>query len=143
MPYVRIWIHVIWGTKRREKIITQSLKPQLMKHIQENARLKEIHIDFMNMVQDHVHLLISLRPSQSISKVVQLLKGESSRWVNQNHLVRGKFEWQDDYIALSVSESQVNRVRDYIRDQEAHHRKKTFSEEYEQFLLKLGFKDMG
>ena len=143
MPYVRIWIHVIWGTKRREKIITQSLKPQLMKHIQENARLKEIHIDFMNMVQDHVHLLISLRPSQSISKVVQLLKGESSHWVNQNHLVHGKFEWQDDYIALSVSESQVNRVRDYIRDQEAHHRKKTFSEEYEQFLLRLGFKDMG
>ncbi len=140
MPYVRIWIHVIWGTKRREKIITRNLKPQLMKHIQENARLKEIHIDFMNMVQDHVHLLISLRPSQSISKVVQLLKGESSHWVNQNHLVHGKFEWQDDYIALSVSESQVNRVRDYIRDQETHHRKKTFSEEYEQFLLKLGFK---
>ena len=92
----------------------------------------------MNCVNDHIHLLISLNSEQSISKVTQLIKGESSHWMNKNNLIPNKFEWQDEYIA-SVGHSQVNRVRDYIKNQEEHHRKKTFQEEYDEFIEKYGF----
>ena len=140
MPYVRIWIHIIWSTKNREKTITKNIKNKLLNHIKENAKEKKIYIDFLNCVEDHIHILISLGVEQTISKILQLIKGESSFWVNKNDLIKAKFEWQDEYIAVSVSESQVNRVRNYIKNQEEHHKKKTFQQEYEEFIEKYGFK---
>ena len=112
----------------------------MISHIRENANKKGIHLDFINGSDDHLHLLISLKASQSVSKVAHLLKGESSHWVNDNHLVPGEFNWQEEYIAVSVSHSAVNRVREYIKNQEEHHRKKTFMEEYQLFIKKYGFK---
>ncbi len=82
MPYTKIWIHLIWSTKNREKIITGELKPLLLEHIKENSKSKDIFIDCINCMSDHIHLLISLGREQTISKVVMLLKGESSNWVN-------------------------------------------------------------
>ena len=143
MPYVRIWIHLIFSTKNRGKLISKALKPKLINHIRENALQKEIHIDFINCVSDHCHLLISLGASQSISDVARLIKGESSNWVNKNKLSKFHFAWQEEYIAVSVSESQVDRVRNYIKNQEEHHRVKTFREEYELFLKKYGFEKLG
>jgi len=139
MPFTKIWIHLIWSTKNREKLINKELKKILLQHIKENARLKEIFIDTLNCVQDHIHLLISLGREQTISKIVMLIKGESSNWVNKNKLLKGKFEWQDEYIAVSVSESQVDKVREYIKNQEEHHRIKSFEEEYNLFLKKYHF----
>ncbi|MCJ7554160.1 MAG: IS200/IS605 family transposase [Ignavibacteriaceae bacterium] len=139
MPFTKIWIHIIWSTKNREKIITQKLKPLLLKHIKENSILKEIFVDSLNCVNDHIHLLISLGREQTVSKMVMLLKGESSNWVNKSKLVSGKFEWQDEYIAVSVSESQVEKVREYIKKQEDHHRTKSFNEEYNLFIKKYSF----
>ncbi len=139
MPYIRIWIHIIWATKNREKIITKELKPKLIQHIKENAKEKNIYIDFINCEPEHLHATISLGASQTISKVAQLLKGESSNWINRNKLIPGYFEWQDEYIAISVSESMIDKVRDYIKNQAEHHRKKSFAEEYEVFISKYGF----
>ncbi|HSW53553.1 MAG TPA: IS200/IS605 family transposase [Ignavibacteriaceae bacterium] len=139
MPFTKIWIHLIWSTKNRDKLIDKELKQKLVQHIKENARLKNIFIDTLNCVQDHIHLLISLGREQTISKIVMLIKGESSNWVNKNKLTKGKFEWQDEYIAVSVSESQVDRVREYIKNQEEHHRLKSFEEEYSLFLKKYNF----
>ena len=119
MPYLIIWVHLIWSTKNREKIISTNLKPKLLKHILLNAKRKKIYIDQINCTTDHLHALISLGASQSISKVAFVLKGESSHWVNENNYIPGNFEWQDEYIAVSVSESQVDKVRLYIKDQEA------------------------
>jgi REP element-mobilizing transposase RayT len=76
---------------------------------------------------------------QTIQKVMQLIKGESSYWINKNRLTKEKFEWQDEYFAVSVSESMLDKVRDYIKNQEEHHRKKTFQEEYDEFISKYGF----
>jgi REP element-mobilizing transposase RayT len=76
---------------------------------------------------------------QNIDKILMLLKGESSYWTNKNNLLREKFEWQDEYFAVSVSESALNRVRDYIKNQEEHHRKRSFQEEYDEFMRKYGF----
>ena len=143
MPYVRIWVHLIWSTKNRNKIVTRQLKPLLLNHIRENAKEKKIFIDQINCVQDHCHALISLGTSQTISKVALLIKGESSHWVNENQLTAGKFEWQDEYIAISVSESMLEKVRDYIKSQENHHQVKSFAEEYNLFMQKYGFNSLG
>lgn len=141
MPYINVYLHVIWSTKNRTKIITKELKPLLLEHIKSNAKKKEIYIVGINCVSDHIHICISLGSDQSIGIIVQLMKGESSHWVNQNKLVKGKFEWQDDYIAVSVSKSILDRVRKYIANQEEHHRKKSFSEEVEEFKMKYGFEE--
>lgn len=141
MPYLKIWIHLIFSTKKREKIITKELKPKLLSHIKENSITKNIYISSLNCVEDHIHILLSLGNEQTISKVAQLIKGESSFWVNKNKLIQGKFEWQDEYIAVSISESILERVKEYIKNQEEHHKKKTFTEEYEIFIRKYGFND--
>ncbi|MEO8762512.1 MAG: IS200/IS605 family transposase [Bacteroidia bacterium] len=139
MPYTKVMIHFIWATKNRMPIINAELKPLLLAHIKENSQLKSIFIDTLNCVEDHIHLLISLGTEQTIAKTAMLIKGESSFWVNKQQLSKHKFEWQDEYIALSVSQSGIEKVRDYIRNQEAHHQKKTFSQEYNEFLTLYGF----
>ena len=132
-------IHYIWATKNRTPIINHELKYLLLNHIKENSLSKEIFIDTLNCVEDHIHLLVSLGKEQSISKVAMLIKGESSFWVNKQKIISGKFEWQDEYIALSVSESGIEKVRQYILNQEEHHKKKTFAQEYDEFLKIHGF----
>jgi REP element-mobilizing transposase RayT len=138
MPFVRIWVHLIWTTKNRDKLIVLDLKPTLLDHLKANAKEKNICIDTINCVSDHVHTLISLGAEQSISKVAMLLKGESSYWINTHNMIKPKFAWQDEYISISVSESNVETVRRYILDQEEHHRKMTFAEEYDEFMKKYG-----
>jgi putative transposase len=141
MPFVKIYIHLIWSTKNRQKTITPDLKSRLLNHIKENSFKKEIFIDSMNCVSDHIHILVSLGSNQQIDKVVQLLKGESSYWVNKQNLIKTKFEWQDEYIAVSVSESVLGRVREYITNQEKHHEMKTFQKEYDEFIKIYDFKN--
>ena len=138
-------IHYIWATKNRVPLITTELKQQLLPHIKENSIKKGIHIDTLNCVADHIHLLVSLGTEQTIAKVSQLIKGESSFWVNKSNIIKAKFEWQDEYIALSVSESGLEKVRQYIANQEEHHKTKTFTQEYDDFLKVHGFdkKDFG
>ena len=143
MPYIRIWIHLIWSTKNREPILERELRQKVFDHIKVNAKDKGIYLDTIGGYVEHVHTLISLGSDQTIAKVTQLLKGESSHWINQSSLTRGKFEWQDEYIAISVSESMVDKVREYIREQEEHHRKKSFAEEYQELLHRHGFSDEG
>jgi REP element-mobilizing transposase RayT len=101
--------------------------------------VEKFGLDFINGYVDHVHGLISLGTDQTIEKLMQLIKGESSFWINKNNLCPTKFGWQDEYFVVSVSDSLVDKVREYIRKQEAHHRQQTFAEEFEGFLLKAGF----
>ena len=86
---------------------------------------------------DHVHILIGMRPTQSLSELMQDIKGDSSKWINKKGFVRGRFSWQAGYGAFSYGKSQVNDVIDYIKNQEEHHRKKSFIEEYTEFLKKF------
>ena len=139
MPFVRVWIHFVWSTKDRQPILSEEIRKRLFSHILENARDKGIHIDFINGYVDHVHCLISLGTDQTIKSLMQLIKGESSHWVNKNQLCRGKFAWQDEYFAASVSASNVESVRRYIENQEEHHRNRSFDDEFEDFLVRAGF----
>src|SRR5690606_32256607 len=84
--------------------------------------------------------LISLGSEQTISKIMQLIKGESAFWFNKQNFITEKLEWQDEYFAVSVSESVVDKVRNYIKNQEIHHTKKSFQEEYTELIEKFGFK---
>lgn len=118
---------------------TKELRSKVWDHIRDNAKKKGIFIDFINGYSDHCHCLVSLGIDQSIQKVMQLIKGESSFWINKNSLTTKKFEWQDEYFSVSVSESVLNKVREYIKNQEEHHRKKTFQQEYDAFITKYGF----
>ena len=139
MPFLKLWIHFVWSTKKREKIITKKLKPLLLDHIKTNAREKKIFIDTINCVEDHIHILVSLGTDQTVSKIVQLIKGESSHWANKEKIINGKFEWQDEYYAATVDDSAVEIVRSYIQNQEEHHHKRTFDEEYQTFIKGYSF----
>ncbi len=142
MPYIKVLLHYIWSTKNREHLITRELKPDLLSHIKENSIKKGIFIDTLNCVSDHIHLLVSLGSEQTIAKTAMLIKGESSFWVNKQKNLINKFEWQDEYIGLSVIYSAIEKVRAYILNQEEHHKKKTFSEEYKEFLRAHDFEDI-
>jgi REP element-mobilizing transposase RayT len=136
MGYLKMWIHLVWATKNREPMLAKAVRDILFPHMKENARDKNIYVDCINGYTDHVHVLISLKPTQTIAGLAQLLKGESSYWINKNNLLARKFEWQDDYFGVSVSPNELDRVRDYIKYQEVHHHKKTFQEEYDEFIEK-------
>jgi REP element-mobilizing transposase RayT len=101
----------------------------VFEHIRQKAKSKGIFLDCVNGYTDHIHCLVSFSNDQTISKVLQHIKGESSFWINKEKLCREKFEWQDEYFAVSVSHSHLKKVRDYIHDQENHHQKKTFQQE--------------
>ena len=140
MPFVKVYIHIVWSTKNRIPFLnSKDLRINLWKHIKQNASEKGIFIDVGDGYSDHCHCLISLSTNQTIEKVVQLIKGESSFWINKNNLTEEKFAWQDEYFAVSVSESMIEKVRNYIINQEKHHLTKSFSEEYEEFISKYNF----
>ncbi len=140
MPFVKVYIHFVWSTKNRYPFLdSKELRLKVWKHIRENAKEKGIFVDFVNGHIDHCHCLVSMGVDQTIKKVIQMIKGECSNWINKNQLTKEHFEWQDEYFAVSVSESLIDRVRDYIKNQEQHHRKKTFQQEYDEFISRYGF----
>jgi len=139
MPYVKNWLHCVWGTKNRNQYLFGSQKFEILEHIRNNANKKGIYIDFINGYTEHLHCLLSLNHDQSLSQVMQLIKGESSYWINKNSIIKNKFEWADEYFGISVSESHLPIVRDYIKNQEQHHKLKSWQEEYDELITKYGF----
>lgn len=142
MSFVKIWVHLVFATKYRKPFLTKEIRKKLIQHIIQNCKEKEIFLQAINGHDDHLHCLISLGKDQSISKVSQLIKGESSFWLNNQKLLLDKFQWQDDYYAVSVSESHVQKAINYIKNQEIHHSKKSFEEEIEKFVERYGFEKL-
>ena len=139
MPWIKVWLHFVWCTKERFPYLQGGIRTRVFEHIRENAVKKKIHIDFLNGFVEHIHCLISLGSDQTLEKLMQLIKGESSFWINKNQLTKKRFEWQDEYFVASVSESNVAAVRKYIARQEEHHSKVSFDREFEDMLLRAGF----
>lgn len=133
MSYVRIWVHTVFSTRNREPNLTFEVRQKLFAHIRENCRAKGIFVEAIGGYSDHVHILISLGRAQDIAKVMMLIKGESAHWLNKQGFIRGKFYWQDDYYAVSVSESKLAEVRAYISNQEKHHKSVPFENEVRSF----------
>jgi putative transposase len=136
MSYTNLLYHIVYGTKQRAPLITKTLGPRLHEYMGGIVRgLNAIPIE-INGVADHVHLLVRLRPVISVSEFLSKLKANSSGWANRQ--TAGRFAWQRRYGAFTVSQSQVARVRNYIRNQEKHHRKISFEEEFKALLRSHG-----
>jgi putative transposase len=140
MPFVKVYIHFVWSTKNREPFLeTKEIRDKVWFHIKENAQKKGIFIDFVNGYSQHCHCLVSLGIDQTIQKTIQMIKGESSFWINKEGLTKSKFEWQDEYYAVSVSESMTEKVRNYIKNQELHHNTHSYDDEIDNLIDKHGF----
>lgn len=141
MPFTKILIHAVWAAKDRKPLMNKENKDALCQHIREYAKSKSIYLINVNGWLDHLHCLISMSSDQNIATVMGLIKGESSFWANKNLSFTEKFGWQDDYFAVSIRESQLQILNNYIDNQEEHHKKKTFLQEYEEFIKKYDFED--
>ena len=131
--YIALYVHLIWTTKRREPLLTPTTRYALFDHLRREALGKEINLRIVNGVADHVHGLVSLKSTQAVASVVKELKGESSRWLNQQGWFDGPFVWQDGYGAISVSPQHVPRVIRYMFNQEKHHARQSLEEEMNLF----------
>jgi REP element-mobilizing transposase RayT len=136
--FTRLLVHVIFSTKERRPVIDSELKPRLLAYmggIIAELGGKEIA---GNAVTDHEHLLLSLPATKSLAEILRVVKTNSSRWVHETWPARSDFAWQTGYGAFGVSQSNVERVRRYIANQEEHHRTVTFQDEFLSFLHKHG-----
>ena|SRR5258705_4866306 len=135
--YTQIHMHCIFAVKFRRAIITNGWKEHLHKYITgivQNHKHKMISI---NSMPDHLHMFFGMRPDQSLSHLMQLVKGDSSEWINNMKLTPSLFRWQEGYGAFSYQKSSLGRVAAYIENQELHHKKTSFLDEYRQFLKKF------
>ena len=133
--YTACYVHLIWGVKERLPLLkTKEVRRKVNKYIHEYAVTKKISIKVLHTNPDHIHLLIELSTDQTIEDIVKLIKGSSSHWINQNDIIEPKFSWAVGYAAFTVSRMNVSKVFKYILNQEEHHRKITFKEEYDKFI---------
>ncbi len=135
--YTQLYIQFVFAVRNRESLIHQSWEDQLYKYITgivQNHKHKMITI---NGMPDHVHLFVGMHPTQSISTLMQVVKGESSEWINTKGFGAGKFQWQEGYGAFSYGKSQIKNVYQYIIDQKQHHQKTSFLSEYKSLLTKF------
>jgi REP element-mobilizing transposase RayT len=135
--YTQIHIQAVFSVKSRIGLIQSNWKDELYKYITGILQANKHKMIAINGMPDHIHIFFGMRPNQSLSDLMQDIKGNSSKWINDKKLVPGKFEWQEGYGAFSYSKSQVNDVISYIQNQELHHSKKSFLEEYKDFLEKF------
>lgn len=136
--YNKIWIHAIWATKERMPLIHSNVESKIHHFMSEQLRDQGCPVRIINGMPDHVHCLFLLSPQKSIAEVVKQIKGSSSHFVNQTNLIPDKFAWQTGYAAYSVSESVVQKVFQYIKNQKQHHQKQTFQQEYDEFKKLYG-----
>lgn len=135
--FSQIYIQIIFSVKGRENLISNLWKDDLHKYIAGIIKGKEQKPIIVNGMPDHIHAFVGLRPSISISDLVRDVKNNSSNFINENKFVRGKFSWQEGYGAFSYSHSHIQQVYNYILNQEEHHKKRTFKEEYTELLKKF------
>lgn len=135
--FSQVYIQVIFAVKGRENLIAKEWREELHKYISGIITGKGQKAIIVNGVGDHVHCFIGLKPSVAISDLIRDVKNNSSKFVNEKRFVKEKFQWQEGYGVFSYSGSQVDIVYNYILNQEEHHRKKSFKEEYIDFLTKF------
>jgi putative transposase len=132
--YTQIHIQFVFAVKYRDGLINASFKDELYQYISGIIKHHNHKLLAINGVSDHIHIFIGMRPTQSISDLMQDIKGSSSKWINEKKFLKVKFEWQEGYGAFSYSKSHVDAVIKYIHKQEKNHQKQTFREEYLEFL---------
>ena len=135
--YTQIHIQCVVAVKFRLSLIESAWKERLHQYITGIVQNNGHKMISINTMPDHMHLFFGFRPEQSLSNLMMLVKGESSEWINKEKFNPSTFRWQEGYGAFSYSRSQIKPVATYIENQEQHHRKKTFLDEYREFLQKF------
>lgn len=135
--FTQIHLQIVFAVENRISLIRNSWKDELYKYTTGIVQNNDHKLLSINGMPDHIHLLIGMRPVQALSYLMQQIKRESSSWVNDNKFTKGKFNWQEGYGAFSYSRSHLPDVIKYIENQELHHKKKTFIEEYKELLEKF------
>lgn len=135
--FSQVYIQVVFAVNGRENLLQKPWRDEVFKYMSGIIKGKNQKPIIVNGVSNHVHLFIGLKPSMAISDLVRDVKNNSSNFINEQRFVRGKFSWQEGFGSFSYSHSQIDQVYQYILKQEEHHRKRTFREEYLDFLHKF------
>ena len=135
--YTQIHIQCVMAVKYRQSLIASDWKEDLHKYITGIVQNNGHKMIAINTMPDHLHLFLGFRPTQSLSDLMRMVKGEASEWINLKKFTPSPFRWQEGYGAFSYSKSHVQAVVNYILNQEEHHRKQTFLEEYRKFLVQF------
>jgi REP element-mobilizing transposase RayT len=138
--FTQLYVHLVFAVKYRERLLTKEIRDELFKYISGIISNRKHKVIIINGMTDHIHILIGLNPNDKISDLVACVKRESSSFVNEKKFFRGKFHWQDGYGAFSYSRSQLDVIYKYLANQEAHHKKSTFREEYVELLMRFEIK---
>ncbi|MFC0875404.1 IS200/IS605 family transposase [Saccharicrinis sp. FJH2] len=141
--YTQFNIHIVFSVKGRENLITNKFRDRLHQYLSGILKNSGQYPLAVNGDKDHVHLFFELNPKTSISNLISIIKSNSTKWINENRFVLGRFSWQEGYGGFSYSRSQRDAVINYITKQELHHRKRTFREEYLELLEKFSIKFKG
>ena len=132
--FTQIHIHVIFAVQNRMSLIQKSWSERLYQYMIAIIQKHEHKVLSIGGMPDHIHILFGFRPTQALSNLMQEVKRDSSEWINQQRLVMGRFSWQEGYGAFSYSKSHIAQVAKYIEEQEEHHKKRTFIDEYKKIL---------
>lgn len=138
--FTQLYVHLVFAVKYRERLLTKEMREELFKYISGIISNRKHKVIIINGMADHIHILIGLNPNDKISDLIACIKRESSSFINEKKFFLGKFHWQDGYGAFSYSRSQLDVVYNYIANQEVHHKKRTFREEYVELLTKFEIK---
>jgi putative transposase len=136
--YTQLHHQFVFATQFRAGSIQTSWQEQLHKYITGIVQDHDHKMLQINTMPDHLHMLVGMRPIQSVSSLMQVVKSESTKWINEKNFCNHEFAWQGGYGAFSYSKSQIPNVISYIQQQQAHHRKKTFRQEYVDMLAEAG-----
>ncbi|NIJ44911.1 REP element-mobilizing transposase RayT [Wenyingzhuangia heitensis] len=132
--YTQLYFHIVFAVKGRNNLIINKFKNDLYKYITGIVTNKNQKLIIINGMPDHIHILLSTKPNCNLSDLVRDIKANSSKWINENDFIPTKFEWQTGFGAFTVSQSNIKVVLNYIKKQEEHHKKKSFKNEYIDFL---------
>ncbi|TAL69977.1 MAG: IS200/IS605 family transposase [Bacteroidetes bacterium] len=138
--YTQVYVHLVFVVEGRQNLITKKYKENLNKYITGIIQNRGHKLIIINGMQDHIHILIGLSPDESISGLVHEVKRCATNFINDNNYINGKFRWQKGYAAFSYSKSNIDNVYNYIKNQEIHHKERTFKEEYMELLKKFDIK---
>jgi REP element-mobilizing transposase RayT len=138
--FSNIWIHLIFSTKDRQGLITESFESRLHNHIKSKLINEyDSFVESINGEKDHIHILFHQSPNHALKDIIKNIKGESAHWINENSFTKEKFVWQAGYSAFSISIDKVKIVSNYIENQKEHHKKILYIDEIRKYLKIYGF----
>ena len=136
--YTQIHIHAVFAVQNRISLISDKWEDRLYRYMIAIIQNHEHKVLAIGGMPDHIHIMFGMRPTQSLSDLMKNIKGDSSKWINENHFVKGRFSWQEGFGAFSYSKSQLPNVIGYINNQKIHHKKVLFIDEYKKILTDFG-----